>query len=613
MKDKLQQIKDKTKGQLINELVEMQQKISRLDAERNQAEKALGFHVRGLSSINKLAGLLNELSEPGAVAKTGLDGFLEAIDLHLGALYLVDETSGKLLPVIRKGITGELAQAMVRIPPGVSVTGTATETGGVITIKDMLRDERIDDRARLYLESEKIRCFVSVPLKSGAGTIGVIDAGAEIPRDFSDADMGLLETLGSLIGVAIERAHLVEKINRVSVTDELTGLFNRQQFDEVLKVEIYRSQRYGSPFSLVMADFDGFKEYNEKFGQTSGDSVIKALAQALKAGLRKSDVACCYGGDGFTIILPETVADRAMKVVERIRSKFSQILEAQHSSGEHGFGLSAGIAEFPQVATTADDIVCMAECALYYAKMRGGNTTVLLSDFEVQRARDDSIERLHEVYDIAEYVEARDPTTYGPSENIAIISELIGKATGLTAGELTDLRAAALLHDVGKVGVPDSILLKPCQLTKDEWRLMKTHSVAGAEIVGYVKGLANLAPIILHHHEWYDGTGYPDGLKGEEIPLGSRIISIADAYDTMTSERAYSKAMLQESALDELRQCAGTQFDPHLVDVFLFDVKIQALLQKRNLDDMKAREAKCQHGSDENIKYGQDLSTHNFN
>jgi len=576
MKDKLQQIKDKTKGQLINELVEMQQKISRLDAERNQAEKALGFHVRGLSSINKLAGLLNELSEPGAVAKTGLDGFLEAIDLHLGALYLVDETSGKLLPVIRKGITGELAQAMVRIPPGVSVTGTATETGGVITIKDMLRDERIDDRARLYLESEKIRCFVSVPLKSGAGTIGVIDAGAEIPRDFSDADMGLLETLGSLIGVAIERAHLVEKINRVSVTDELTGLFNRQQFDEVLKVEIYRSQRYGSPFSLVMADFDGFKEYNEKFGQTSGDSVIKALAQALKAGLRKSDVACCYGGDGFTIILPETVADRAMKVVERIRSKFSQILEAQHSSGEHGFGLSAGIAEFPQVATTADDIVCMAECALYYAKMRGGNTTVLLSDFEVQRARDDSIERLHEVYDIAEYVEARDPTTYGHSENVAII-------------------------------------LKPCQLTKDEWRLMKTHSVAGAEIVGYVKGLANLAPIILHHHEWYDGTGYPDGLKGEEIPLGSRIISIADAYDTMTSERAYSKAMLQESALDELRQCAGTQFDPHLVDVFLFDVKIQALLQKRNLDDMKAREAKCQHGSDENIKYGQDLSTHNFN
>ncbi len=210
-------------------------------------------------------------------------------------------------------------------------------------------------------------------------------------------------------------------------------------------------------------------------------------------------------------------------------------------------------------------------------------------------------------------MEARDPTTYGHSENVAIISELIGKALGLSAKELSDLRAAALMHDVGKVGIPDFILVKPCKLTEDEWKLMKTHSAKGAEIVGCIEGLANLVPVIRHHHEWYDGTGYPDGLKGEAIPLGARIISIADAYDTMTSERPYSEAIPQESALDELRQCAGTQFDPHLVDTFVFGVKIQALLKKRNLEDMKLLEANRQLGLEKTREYEQDASNFNDN
>jgi diguanylate cyclase (GGDEF)-like protein len=362
-----------------------------------------------------------------------------------------------------------------------------------------------------------------------------------------------------------------------------------------------------------MGSLDEFKKYNRKFGQTSGDSVLEAFAQILKAGLRKTDVACHYGNSEFFIILPATDADRARKVVERIRLKSSQMPEVEHAFREHVFGLSAGIVEFPQVATTADGLICMAECALYYAKMRGGNRSVLISDLETQLTKEPNMERLHEVYDMVEYVETRDPITYGHSENVAIISELIGKAMGLSTKELADLRAAALLHDVGKVGIPDSILTKPCKLTEDEWELMKTHSEAGAKIVGCTEGLANLAPIIRHHHEWYDGTGYPDGLKREEIPLGAGIISIADAYDTMTSERPYSKAMLQESALDELRRCAGTQFDPRLVDIFVFGVKIQAILQKRNLDEMKLLEAKRQLDSDKTKKYIQDTGTFNFN
>ena len=602
------QMKDKTKGQLIKELAEMRQRIIEQEAERKRVKKMLRLHTRELSTLNKLARSLSSSLGLSEVMKTGLDSFLEATDLHLGAMYLIDETSGKLLPVIHKGIAGEFAEAIGRIPLGMSATGKVAETGKVVAITHTLRDERLNGCNKLYLESEKIRCFVSVPLKSRGKTIGVVDAGAKISRDFSVEDIRLLEALGSLIGIAIEHAQLIEKMSRISTTDELTGLFNRRHFDEVLEIEIYRSQRYGSSFSLVMGALDGFKKYNRKFGQTSGDRVLKAFAQTLKALLRKTAVACRYDNDEFSIILPATDANRANKVVERIRSTFSQMPEV-----EHVFGLSAGIAEFPQVATTADGLICMAECALYYAKMRGGNRSVLISDLETQLTKEPNMERLHEVYDMVEYVETRDPITYGHSENVAIISELIGKAMGLSTKELTDLRAAALLHDVGKVGIPDSILTKPCKLAEDEWELMKTHSEAGAKIVGCTEGLANLAPIIRHHHEWYDGTGYPDGLKREEIPLGARIISIADAHDTMTSERPYSEAMLQESALDELRRCAGTQFDPRLVDIFVFGVKIQAILQKRNLDEMKLLEAKRQLDSDKTKKYIQDTGTFNFN
>lgn len=606
-------MKDKTKEKLIKELAEMRQRIIELEAERKHAEQALRLHVKRLSTLNRLARSLSESSGLSTVAETGLDSFLETTNLCLGALYLIDETSGKLMLNTHRGITGEFAEAMSTIPLVASVTDQVAETGKVATITDILRDERVTGCAKLYLELQKIRCFVGVPLKSKGKNIGVVDAATEIPRDFSVEDIRLLEAFGALIGIAVERAQLIEKMSRISITDELTGLFNHPQFEEVLESEIYRSRRYGGPFSLVMVDLDGLKKHNEKFGQTSGDKVLKAFAQTLKAGLRKTDVACRYGNDKFSIILPVTDANRAKKVVECIRSIFSQMPEAEQTLGEQFLGLSAGIAEFPQVAVTADGLVCMAECALYYAKMRGGNRSALISDLEVQLTKEPYIERFREVYGIVEYVEARDPTTYGHSENVAITSELIGEALGLSLKELSDLRAAALLHDIGKVVMPDSILVKPCKLTEDEWQLMKTHSAKGAEIVGCIEGLENLTPIIRYHHERYDGTGYPDGLKGEEIPLGSRIISIADAYDTMISERPYSNAMPEERALNKLRQCAGTQFDPRLVNIFVFGVKIQDLLKKENLEDMKLLEDKLQFGLDKTNRHSQYTSTFNFN
>jgi diguanylate cyclase (GGDEF)-like protein/putative nucleotidyltransferase with HDIG domain len=288
-----------------------------------------------------------------------------------------------------------------------------------------------------------------------------------------------------------------------------------------------------------MLDLDGFKEYNDKFGHTNGDSVLKSLASTLKSSLRKSDIAFRYGGDEFIIVLPATDAARARKIVDRIRSEWLQAPKAENVILESPLGFSAGIAQFPDDAETADGLILLADTALYRSKRGGGYKSTLVSDLGMLSTDFSEGATLEQVYALAAAVDAKDQFTYGHSKRVAEMAELIGRRIGLSAKELSEVRAAALLHDIGKVGVPDAIIVKPDRLNGDEWRLMQTHALGGARIVGYVEELAPLVPMILHHHEWYDGTGYPDGLAGEDIPLGARIISIVDAYDTMTTPRQY--------------------------------------------------------------------------
>jgi len=358
------------------------------------------------------------------------------------------------------------------------------------------------------------------------------------------------------------------RIRELSITDELTGLYNRRHFYEVLETEMYRVQRYGHSLSVVMLDLDGFKEYNDTFGHTSGDAVLKSFAQTLKSALRRTDTAFRYGGDEFTIILPLTGAERARKIADRIRSKWLQAPKAEKLVLETPLGLSAGVAEYPENAETADGLAFLANTALYRSKREGGNKSILVSDLGALRP--DVVDRatLDQVYALSATVDAKDPYTYGHSKRVATISEMMGKAIGLSQKELADLNAAGLLHDIGKVGVTGAILTKPAKPTKDEWKLIRKHSAEGAKIVRYVRELTALVPMIRHHHEWYDGTGYPDGLKGEDIPLGARILAIADAYDTMTTARTYRYVVSQEEALEELRRCSRTQFDPELVEAF---------------------------------------------
>jgi diguanylate cyclase (GGDEF)-like protein/putative nucleotidyltransferase with HDIG domain len=396
---------------------------------------------------------------------------------------------------------------------------------------------------------------------------GVIVTFSTAERTFSNEDLELLSAIANEISIGINNIMLLEKTREMSMTDELTGLYNRRYFFEMLDVEINRAGRTENPFSLVMLDLDGFKEYNDKYGHSNGDAVLETFSKILKSSIRKSDMAFRYGGDEFALILPSADAEKAKQIVQRARAKWQKATLAQSRVFGGHVGFSTGIAEYPENAESADGLIFLADAALYQAK-KNGYEDKIVSELRTLSTDIMDVATQDQVYALAATVDARDPYTYGHSQRVAEIAMLIGKAVGLSAEDLDKLQAAALLHDIGKVGVPDAILTKMGKPTPEEWDVIKKHCAEGARIVSYVKELASLVPIILHHHEWYDGSGYPGGLKGMDIPSGARITTVADSYDTMVTKRPYREVILPSEACEELKRKSGTQFDPIIVDVW---------------------------------------------
>jgi diguanylate cyclase (GGDEF)-like protein/putative nucleotidyltransferase with HDIG domain len=542
--------------------------LARLETEQKKTENLLERYIKDFSILDRTVRTMSRSINLDTLKKTAIDTILEAGNLEFSILYLFDEDASEPELSSYTGCTSKSKEAPGRIPLAEKMSAKAIETRRMVTSQDVLRDSPAVDYQGQSPESEGIGTLVSIPLKSRDRIIGTITAGAQNKIEFSAEDNRLLETLGCQIGAAIDHAQLLEKMGQLSMIDELTGLYNRRYLEGALETEIHRSQRYGRLFSLVMMDIDGFKDYNDKFGHQSGDLVLQELASVLKSGLRKMDIACRYGGDEFSIILPVTDAQKSQKLVDRIRSMFLEMPDVQSVITQSLLGLSAGIAQFPQAAVTAQSLIFLADSALYYAKQSSRNKSVLVSNL-VKGAVSETSREAQQVYSLVKIAEAKEPFTLGHAKNVSIISDFLGKAMGLSFEELLELRTAALLHDVGKARIPDSVLSKPAKLTREEMEIVKGHSLEGARLVGRVAEFRKLVPAVKHHHERYDGTGYPSGLSGNDIPLHSRIISIADAYDTMVHHRVYSEIMSSKEALDEITKCSGAQFDPGLVSALL--------------------------------------------
>jgi len=343
-----------------------------------------------------------------------------------------------------------------------------------------------------------------------------------------------------------ERKEMEEKLRFMTMHDSLTGLYNRAYFDEeIRRLAAARELNAG----VIACDVDGLKLINDPMGHQAGDALLRAAGKAISCAVREGDFVARVGGDEFVIILYNVDCAVIKKVMERIRAAV-----ARQNEREPGLPLSISLGS----AVSGEDkhdihqLLKEADDNMYREKLHHNQSN-----------------RSMLVHGLKKALEARDFITEGHGDRLCELIDRLGRAVGLDERDRTELRLLAQFHDFGKVGIPDRILFKPGRLTEDEYAEMKRHSEIGHRIAQSVPDLSPIADRILKHHEWWNGEGYPLGLKGEEIPLECRILSIADAYDAMTSDRPYRKAMTHEDALLELYRFKGSQFDPVLVDRFI--------------------------------------------
>lgn len=366
------------------------------------------------------------------------------------------------------------------------------------------------------------------------------------------------------ISQRLNRARTAEltTLARMASTDALTGLGNHRAFHEALSRGRLAGRHGTTPMSLVMLDLDGLKQVNDSQGHQAGDERLQALARAIEATYRDGDHAFRTGGDEFAVVLPGTRSVVALEFVQRLATA----LEAEIS----GARVTAGIAEALD-GQHKDELIRQADLALIRAKRTQQHAAIYSAELHAE-VEDETPEDEHHTRTLANAlalaVDAKDSYTRSHCQTVSQLCVVIALELGLRGDHLIRIRLAGLLHDVGKIGVPDSILQKPAPLTPAEYEQMKAHSVLGEEIIKAAEMPAE-ARWVRHHHERVDGTGYPDGLSGTAIPLESRIIHVADAFEAMTSDRPYRPAPGHRYAVDELRRESGTQFDPVVVEALI--------------------------------------------
>ncbi|HWH31160.1 MAG TPA: diguanylate cyclase, partial [Egibacteraceae bacterium] len=396
------------------------------------------------------------------------------------------------------------------------------------------------------------------------GTVGV--AGRQRLADDVPAR---LEEFAQLATTTIAHAEARARLAAQATTDYLTGLLNHRSFHERLHAEWERARRHDRPLALVLFDIDRFKAVNDTAGHHAGDRVLEGVAERLRTLARPGDVLGRIGGDEIAWLLPETDGLGAFAAAERARAHVAAAPIAHRV-----VTLSAGACDRVD-ADDAEALLRLADGALYWAKAHGRDAAYLY-DPEVVRelSADERAQRLAReqalvgLRALARAVDAKDPSTQRHAERVAATAVALATVLGWPEERRGALHEAGLLHDVGKIGVPDAVLFKPGRLTPEEYAQVKQHAELGAEIANEVLAPEQVAWIRQHHERW-DGGGYPAGLAQESISEGGRILALADAWDVMTGVRPYQVGRSVDDALRECRACGGTQFDPRLVEVLI--------------------------------------------
>jgi diguanylate cyclase (GGDEF)-like protein/putative nucleotidyltransferase with HDIG domain len=468
---------------------------------------------------------------------------------------------------------------------------------------------------------------IALPVIYAEQLLGVLYVESPKPCDFPEQEILLLRTLADLFAGALHNALTFQKAQEQAITDGLTGVKTHRFLMEALSAEWKRSTRANRPFALVLMDLDRFKFVNDFYGHLEGDVILRRVGHILEQNCRRSDVVARYGGDEFVILMPETSMEQARQLANKLRTWVA----SDPLLRDKNITASFGIAGFPIHGSTPQELLQVADSSMYLSKHQGGNSVSSAEQGDPndgKRWKKDVLEAylgvtlkrlfstgpqaFEEIYrrlelftrslvdqgpgasekelppavvetvtSLALAIDAKDQYTQGHSQKVSAYAVMLAQALNLEQAEVEEIRLAGLLHDIGKVGIPEGILNKSGPLDATEWETMKTHTELGAKILEPLETMSRIRLMVRHHHEYYDGSGYPDRLQGESIPYGSRVIAIADSYDTITSERSYKKGRSPEEAFTELERCAATQFDPAIVRVFVEKM--------RRLPDPKSR------------------------
>ncbi len=384
--------------------------------------------------------------------------------------------------------------------------------------------------------------------------------------------VGTLLVAAALIWTMRVRAEsLIARLDDAARTDPLTGLRNRRGFRDQLDLELERARRGESNLSVLVGDVDHFKDVNDRLGHQAGDVALQRVARILASTKRRMDVAFRVGGEEFAVLMPGTGQDGALKAAERLRCA---LLE-EFAEDAVPLSISFGVATFRDHGETSASLLHAADDALYEAKESGRNRSVVFShELEAvarRGARKGDVEGdrfLAVMLDLAGTVDLRFSGSARHSETVGRYAEMTARELGLPEQRIGRVRLAGLLHDIGKVGVSDAILNKPGSLTAEEFDVLRAHPAVGAQFLEH-PSLADVRRWVATHHERPDGRGYPDGLSGPGIEIEARILAVADAYEAMTSDRAYRASIGHAAARAEVERCAGSQFDPEVVHALL--------------------------------------------
>jgi len=547
-----------------DELGELAQTFNRmLDAIEEKTERIMALNrvAASITSSLSVQEIVNKIL-PRSVGLTGM----KAVSL---AFY--DESTGQFGEKYVNGLSDKFISQMRFRPDGLAhkvfVSGES-----VLCSDHPQSGYKLSQLAR----EEGIRSYLCLPLISHASRLGVLCFYRDDNETFTAEETSLLSAFARLAAQSIENARLLARTEEMATTDALTGLHNRRWLDTRLQEEVHRSQRFGKPLTVLMLDIDHFKYINDQHGHPAGDVVLRRLAEVVVSQLREVDLATRYGGEEFVVMLPETDIVAAKRGAERIRREVAGTSFVLPDGVEINLTVSIGVASYPDSASGTEELIAHADQALYLAKQAGRNRVTLYRDMltaEIERDPNRIVELLREgpqnVQLVVKAVAAKAEFYRGHNEVVEQTAMRLAEALKLAPGERETLRLASQLHDIGMVVIPDTVLNKRTPLSPEEWRQIRQHPAVAAQLLEQVPVLRQVALVVRHHHERWDGDGYPDSLKGETIPYLARLLAVADAYGSMISDWPGKMARSPDAALAELQSAAGTQLDPAIAQALL--------------------------------------------